>query len=45
MTAALRWLAWARWPLAIGMLTVFAVHEGFRQAGVALALVKRLRIK
>jgi putative membrane protein len=26
---ALRWLAWARWPAAIGLLTVFAVQEGF----------------
>ncbi|SAL38792.1 membrane protein [Caballeronia udeis] len=43
MTAALRWLAWARWPLAIGLLSVFAVHEGFadvlrgiRQAGITM---------
>jgi putative membrane protein len=43
MTAALRWLAWARWPAAIGLLTVFAVQEGFAdvlrgipQAGVTM---------
>jgi len=43
MTAALRWLAWARWPAAIGLLTIFAVHEGladvlrgFPQAGVTM---------
>ena len=43
MTAALRWLAWARWPAAIGLLTIFAVHEGFAdvlrgfpQAGVTM---------
>ena len=43
MTAALRWLAWARWPVAIGLLTVFAVQEGFAdvlrgipQAGVTM---------
>lgn len=43
MTAALRWLAWARWPVAIGLLSVFAIHEGFAdvlrgipQAGVTL---------
>ncbi|CAH2804269.1 MAG: Predicted integral membrane protein [Candidatus Burkholderia crenata] len=43
MTAALRWLAWARWPLAIGLLSVFAVHEGFAdvlcgipQAGITM---------
>ncbi len=43
MTAALRWLAWARWPAAIGLLSVFAIHEGiadvlrgFPQAGVTM---------
>jgi putative membrane protein len=43
MTAVLRWLAWARWPLAIGILGAFAVHEGFAdvlrgipQAGVTM---------
>ena len=43
MTAALRWLAWARWPAAIGLLIVFAVREGFGdvlrgvpQAGVTM---------
>jgi putative membrane protein len=43
MTAALRWFAWARWPAAIGLLTIFAIHESFNdvlrgipQAGVAM---------
>ena len=43
MTAALRWRAWARGPVAIGLLTVFAVQEGFAdvlrgipQAGVTM---------
>ena len=43
MTAVLRWLAWARWPLAVGILGAFAMHEGFAdvlrgipQAGVTM---------
>jgi putative membrane protein len=26
---SLRWIAWARWPLGIGLLIAFALHEGF----------------
>jgi putative membrane protein len=35
---SLRWIAWARWPLAIGLLIAFALHEGFADLSRAIRM-------